>query len=1258
MYTSSKIDCYRNGDHLLPIDIVIHVFMHLAQCPQDLLSCALTTRGWTRPALQELYRHPWTFLFTYQFDTEGRVTDKHGSMLLLRTLFQGCMDPSRTAFPYATFARSVNLKWVHDTFDFPEVDIQTLTGFRWTRNEAPKDYLIRHLLANRPYLTDFIHCHAPRLPRCLFAHMSNAAGTIFNEDTVTTISAANLGDGASINTESASNPDTGYTTQSVSSNVGTVGTEMEWVAFTQESGSDDLDYSAPDTSLLTTPPLLPVQQPIATAMPLAHPGPSIAAASSSAIIAADLHPVTILGLASEQPITSSSAEGHAQASFLQVLNAPSTTSQELDLFYQGIPSPILLASPSHNSSTPQGTYQGLPSPISLSSTSHNSTTSQGTHVANAVMEGSSDGHNSDEDLDPEEEEHLVEMVESAEAPGLSTSLSMATESTMPQLSESSSHHYPTQGHTNSHHSRANTSSSVGSSSSRLFLGAWPLTMSQTVSLVYVDLRYAIVSDVLIISLSKTCQRIQSLKVATHWQQFQHAYSVTDRALATLVEAQQGLNLLHVDNNREISQGHSLTETIEVLIKRHGSTLQTLVLKSHDFQNCNLAGLGKSCQNLVKFSAPGGTHLLRDEVVKLTEACKLTLEHLDFSNSDIETDCLMRILKGMSSPITAQGVLKALILLGMEDTLNQDTCLAIGEHGSGLDCFRLDILESEAKDVATMLSRSCAVNLRVLTLGCHDVHGDLANEILEQIAANCRNVELLDVNHWQFSAKAIEKVLEECEMLRYLNVSYTDIGESTGEVICKCLGEPIKDVSNLSVSETSATIFTPQANIALSESDLQTPGQATTITTVTNPLSMVTPMQHTVPNEIHHMEELNDAVDSEDEGFEERLRDSLVEDEERIEILRKRGADSKGMDDEADLDEDQDMSDLNMDTDTRCITTNFSSNGAKKQSQMGLFHHRPLNAMDLQTIMNLDLDEVGEVDLDMCLDLKRYHRNSSSFRDRESDDEELEDDDIDMDFEEHDHEEAEDEDEDMQEQPKQPKGKEVHVEYAEKGYGYSGLEVVSSVSHFSVYSSSYESCASSSSSSSSTSSSSSSCLQPHEAIANTLDHPKEAGPLLPPLPIPSRQDDEFATAVSSPHAEALDSLLAPTATTISPSLSSTGPNSTPADHATTTSTFIEEDSTLETPSIVTAPQDDGSLTIGTTNDLETTEPSQRDLSWTANSRLEQVNVECCSQLSFSTMTRIKILATAQQSKRLLQGQKKCRIWAENEHDMMMTRLAME
>ncbi|OAQ28578.1 hypothetical protein K457DRAFT_559211 [Linnemannia elongata AG-77] len=159
-------------NQLLPLDLIIQIFMHLSQEPQDLLNCALTTRTWTAPALQELYRHPWSYLFTYQFETEGRVMDKTGSMLLLRTLFQGCMDPSRTTLPYASFARSINLKWVHDTFDLPEVDIQTLTGFRWTRNEAPKDYLIRHLLAHRPYLSDFVHCHAPRLPRCLFAHMT------------------------------------------------------------------------------------------------------------------------------------------------------------------------------------------------------------------------------------------------------------------------------------------------------------------------------------------------------------------------------------------------------------------------------------------------------------------------------------------------------------------------------------------------------------------------------------------------------------------------------------------------------------------------------------------------------------------------------------------------------------------------------------------------------------------------------------------------------------------------------------------------------------------------------------------------------------------------------------------------------------------------------------------------------------------------------------------------------------------------------
>jgi len=70
-------------------------------------------------------------------------------------------------------------------------------------------------------------------------------------------------------------------------------------------------------------------------------------------------------------------------------------------------------------------------------------------------------------------------------------------------------------------------------------------------------------------------------------------------------------------------------------------------------------------------------------------------------------------------------------------------------------------------------------------------------------------------------------------------------------------------------------------------------------------------------------------------------------------------------------------------------------------------------------------------------------------------------------------------------------------------------------------------------------------------------------------------------------------------------------------------------------------------------------SNKDLDWTAESRLEQVNVECCSQLSHTTMAKIKSLATTRQASLVTrQGRKKSRMWVENEHDMMMTRLAVE
>ncbi|KAF9969336.1 hypothetical protein BGZ73_008343 [Actinomortierella ambigua] len=322
------------------------------------------------------------------------------------------------------------------------------------------------------------------------------------------------------------------------------------------------------------------------------------------------------------------------------------------------------------------------------------------------------------------------------------------------------------------------------------------TLSDTVtqSLTFLDLRFTSVSDQLILSLAK---------------HYQNTYSITDRALSYLVAAQQGLRLVHVENHREISHDHELVEMLRALAVHHGSTLETLVLKTHDFQNCDLAQLGMACRQLRKFAAPGGMHLMRDQVLKLTEACKLTLEHLDFSSSDIETGTLANILKSLGGASAnsgnngdeqqqqqqqqqqvapVRGKLKSMVLMGMEDTLNQETCAAIGDYAGGLECFRLDILESEAKDVAQMLSKDCGRNLRVLTLGCHEVCSELANDILEQIAANCRMLEILDINHWTFSNSALEKVLRKCRLLRYLNVSYTGIDEQAVEIICECLGE--------------------------------------------------------------------------------------------------------------------------------------------------------------------------------------------------------------------------------------------------------------------------------------------------------------------------------------------------------------------------------------------------------------------------------------------------------------------------------------
>ena len=1302
--TTQNSHTSREDNMILPEDLMILIFTHLSRHPQDLLNCALTIRQWTRPALEELYRHPWSYLFTYQFDTEGRVMDKHGSMLLLRTLFQGCIDPSKNLLPYATFARSVNLKWVQDTFDLPEVNIQTLTGFRWTRNEAPKDFLIRHLLSSRPYLGDFVHCLAPRLPRCLFAHLNaTTANSFFAEDTHAASTegvvllegtAETDGQGSSSQLVLADSPAAGSQT---SDNMENGNSALEWEALLS---SNQAPVDAPlDQSLLTTPPLLPVPAAAITS-PVSH--------MANISLAPEIDPGVTTSLLNQEEMAPNTAEAHEAE----------ITQEPQDL---------------HHSDSADQVY--------------------------AFQQ--------------------------------------------PFVAEESSQH-----------SRATSSASL-ESTCRLFLALWPLTMEQTQSLVYLDLRYATVTDSLVATLAFTCHRIESLKIATHWQAFPETYSVTDLALASFVQSQGGLKLFHVENHREISQGHELVVTINTLAKLHGHSLETLVLQSHDFQNCNLAALGTACQRLTKFSAPGGAHLFREEIVKLAEECKLTLEHLDFSNSDIETEALRAIMKNTATPEPVRGVLKALILLGMEDMLNEATCQAIGDYGIGLDCFRLDILESEAKDVSLMLSGPCALNLRVLTLGCHDVHGDLANDILGQIARNCRNVELLDVIHWQFSTDAIEKVLRQCRMLRYLNISYTNVGESTARIIARCLGEVKKIPITRQDQNEPSSMFTPTSANALFSSLMHTPTPLNATSTTPTHEEAIEEEEIDWGDDIDWEMQVDTHVAAERETFAE-----VAEDDDRVDSVKKRGR-AKDDDGEGDENEFDGGPAPNSENNDPYRPEPYPiPHGGKKQSQIGLVHHLS-NAMDLRTIMNLDLDEAIDMDLsmsvdettgmdlDMCLDLERYRRKSSS-KDIEDfddfyDDDRLQEGDVEMSDSSI---ESEDVEESLHRTTRDVKGKGVYVEreplFVPDSY-FSSPTI--------KYSSSFGS-TSSSASCSSSSSASSSKLAPslastasssgQVALTATDMSSLSCNPLLPPLPIPTK---EFPTnEVDSHHVSALtvatssssactsashailgnDMTTPPTIASdvfaesyqpsslskITESALPTHPFETPVHiHSVSTTAAVDVGSTFpdcsstvyvascadisdksvsasSLESVVQAPSDlsnvidqanqttiseaetDAGLAASAFQELDAerdlvlpevpttelgTEMADDDdlimlenaddsedneddmepldealLKWTRFSRLEQINIECCSQLSVSTMSHLKALVRARQQAQTqpssLYGQQtkrestdasagdekdqddddeevwiprgKSRVWVENEHDMMMTRLNME
>ncbi|KAF9432396.1 hypothetical protein BGZ76_010856 [Entomortierella beljakovae] len=1150
------------------------------------------------------------------------------------------MDHSKTTFPYASFARSVNLKWIHDTFDLPEVEIQTLTGFRWTRNEAPKDFLIRHLLANRPYLNNFVHCHESRLSRCLFAHMATATLDNFGDDITdgnTLLETSAISDWT--NTEGSI---AGAEPANTVITANTASTDSDdWTNMMQQVMDDDFLTNV-DPRLLSTPPLLPVQQPIATAMPLAH---STAVASSSGSTSS--HPNNEN---SEQPLL-------AQTNYFEDF-----VFEAVQSLPSHVPTLDLVESNTDNSGEPIQEVADHSSVGELGNTATDAVelTEPVQHIESEAPETAVQSSN---DVEQTQNQIEIQSVSHGSTPNLVPSTQPII-SEAPTVEQTQTLIVPAMNHT---HFQFTAPSSI-LQYQKPFLPSWPLTKDQTQSLVYLDLRHAIVTNSLVVSLSQNCHKIEYLKIATHWQHY-HSYSVNDVSLARLMGAQHGLKLVHVENHREVSQGHELIRTIDTLAKHHGSTLETLVLKSHDFQNCNLGALGKACQKLTKFAAPGGIHLFRDEILKLTGACKLTLEHLDFSNSDIETDCLMAIMRGTFTPPAAKGVLKALILLGMEDTLNQDTCLAIGEHGSGLDCFRLDILESEAKDVALMLSRSCAINLRVLTLGCHDVHGDLANDILEQIALNCRNVELLDINHWQFSAKAIENVLRECSMLRYLNVSYTVITESTANVICKCLGE----VEEESIQENISSITfmsTPIHPDILPESYLQTPvpAQARDIPVVDHPVSM-SDISNDEDDEVSmpHVENEGDAVENLDE--------------ERIDLIRKRGTDLRVKDDEDDTEVDSVYMDTNSDSDRRLVAAMFPANsGLKKQSQQGLTHHYQ-NAMDLRTIMNLDLDEAFDMDTsmesamdrDISMNLPILLPNSSYHEKACEEDVEM------MSDDENDAEEVA--------RTKEPKGKEVYVGPDYEDHRLEGISTIF-VTTAQPFPSSFESTSSASSSSSSSSSVGSSSSSGFMKFVSELNRPQggqilvrtaESGvtdlsacsQLLPPLPIPSSQDgglnpDVLVTPVgkSMPFESVQDG---PELTISSEDNNDSSIASLDISQAPPTNSVVTGNiDSVELPLTALLENGDSEMTLVAASEAvesqedasNSEEVSLESLEWTKESRLEQVNVECCSLLLLSTMTKIKSLSNARQAKFAQQGRKKTRIWVENEHDMMMTRLAME
>ncbi|CAG8646542.1 9390_t:CDS:2, partial [Funneliformis caledonium] len=284
----------------------------------------------------------------------------------------------------------------------------------------------------------------------------------------------------------------------------------------------------------------------------------------------------------------------------------------------------------------------------------------------------------------------------------------------------------------------------------------------------------------LIGITGKCDKLKTFKIS--------AQKCSDEALENFIRTQRSLTKLKIRNAEKINL------TLEAL-ETQSSSLVKLRILSCNLKSCNTPFNGiAACSKLRSIYMRKIIDWPRNvspSTLLMPLATNCEFHNVDFSNTYLPADVLVEIAKKSST------TLRRVYLIGPESQVDDELydlssgINALGSYAKNIHHFERDILPREMNSMIYLLS-SIGNTLTRLEIESRFMISYDASIIISTIGDHCPNLEILNIDYFNFTLESFEKLIRGCQSLTSLSICNSkSVNEETLIKIRHLGGENLK-----------------------------------------------------------------------------------------------------------------------------------------------------------------------------------------------------------------------------------------------------------------------------------------------------------------------------------------------------------------------------------------------------------------------------------------------------------------------------------